>query len=736
MNISMVGQKCVGCGACCNICPVGAISMKVSADGFLYPHINNKKCINCGMCTSVCPALESGFRVQSSAPQCYAAYSNETNAMHSSSGGIFSVLATHVLENGGYVCGAAFDSQWMVKHIIIQSVSELDKLRVSKYVQSDTNDVYPKIQKLLDDGKTVLFSGTPCQVSGLYGFLHHDYDNLITCDVFCHGAPSPAVWRKYLCEIAGKRKITGINFRDKENAIKNNSACPYNVTFYFDNGDVETMEYTSNSYMNGFLQNLYLRKSCATCRFAKTPRNSDLTLGDFWGYQNIDKKYDMKRGMSAVLLNTPKGENIFKQIIPRLDFVRGVCLNDIVRGNPVLAKPCAHHDNRDDFFSDFKDIKNNFSAVVQRNLINKKVAILNFAPKSDNNYGASLVGYAMEHAITKLGWKPYTVCFIPDNCLYQKTLPGVFWDFAQKFLNLTGICTNKTSLAENLNQKFDRFIIGSDQVVRHPWHDNFVYYLDWVCGNKTLLAYAPSFGIDKLNMNASEHKYAKQCLARFDALSVREHSGAEIFKNDFDMDNVPVVCDPTMLLTADDYLPIINADGKLPVPDGTEYVAYYMLDASTDVLSRLGKRYRLVNAYRDDDGNFRPIGQWLNIIRNAKYVITDSFHGTVFSMIFERQFVTLTTDFRGNDRIDTLMKLVGRNRLVPASQIIDERIHFARQLDYTKINAKINVARRRGYDFLSHALSITPTHKPQIIINKVRHKRHHSFWWHLRHMRF
>lgn len=731
MNIKNVGIKCVGCSACANICPVGAIKMQKSDDGFLYPHINTKKCINCGMCTSVCPAMFSGFRPKTDCPKCYAAYSDDKNAMRSSSGGIFGILAESVLSDGGYVCGAAFNSDWDVQHIIISSVDDLDKLRVSKYVQSNTNNVYVQIKNLLDDGKRVLFSGTPCQVAGLYGFLRRDYDKLLTCDIFCHGAPSPMVWRRYIQDIANGRKIININFRDKEHAL-NNPSCPYNVTFYFDNGDCVTRPYPQYEYMNGFLQNLYLRKSCATCKFATTPRTSDITLGDFWGYERIDKRRNIKRGISAVLINTPRGADAFDNIRKSLSFVRPVKLSDIVRGNPVLARPCAQHKNREKFINDFNTCSDSVADIITKNLDTKDVAIMNFSSKTDCNYGASLVGYAMERAVQNLGYNPSTICFIPDPELYRVSNRHVFWQFQQRFLNTTGICTNKESLQNNINEKFDKFIIGSDQVVRHPWHNNFAYYLDWVYGNKALLAYAPSFGISETGMNSKLKRYAKRCLKRFDALSVREHSGSDIMRNEFGIDDVPVVCDPTMLLTASEYQPIIDAD-KFDLPK-TEYVAYYMLDASPNVLRDLGKSYILVDAYRDENGNFRPIGQWLDIIKNAKYVVTDSFHGTVFSMIFEKQFITLKTYFRGNDRIDTLMKLVGHKRLVDASDIISERRHFAKKINYTNVSQNISRARKRGYDFLQSALSISPTYKSPMV--KYRRSHHHSFWWHLRHMRF
>lgn len=719
MNINSVGQRCFGCGACVNICPVGAIKMISSDGGFLYPKIDKKKCVHCGKCAVACPALCSSFVPETSQPICYAAYSDDKNAMASSSGGIFGLIATWFLTNGGYVCGVAFDKDWTTKHIIISSVDDLYKLRGSKYVQSDTNKVYTDIKKLLDLGKRVLFSGTPCQVAGLYGFLGRDYKELLTCDVFCHGVPSPAVWKQYLQETSKDKKITSINFRDKSNVTKN-STCPYNVTFCFESGEKIIRPYTDNSYMNGFLKNLYLRKSCAGCKFAKTPRTSDVSLGDFWRYDNIDKKRDTSRGLSAVLLNTEKGKKIFEEIKKDIEFIKPVNLQDIILGNKVLVRPLITHKNRESFMNEFKSPSGkNISEKINNNLADKDVAIMNFSSFSSENYGGSLVGYALEQAIKKLGYKPSTVSFIPSHALYKVSINNPFMDFYHKFMNGTGICTTKDELRNNINGSFNKFIIGSDQVLRHPWHQNFAYYLDWVRGDKTMISYAASFGTSELHMNNKEKRYAKKCLKRFDALSIREESGADIIEKELGMNRPAVLCDPTMLLEGEDYQKIIDEAGKINTDK--EYVAYYLLDASTKVLSEIGKRYQLIDAYRDDQGKFREVGQWLNIIKNAKYVITDSFHGTVFSLIFKKQFITLTTENRGNERLNTLMTSVGlsKSRLVDRNVIVLESKHFKLDIDYKKIDKNIFSLRNQGYDFLQKALVLSPKHKHNILKNKV-----------------
>lgn len=698
-NIEDVGESCCGCGACKNICPNGAITMETNNEGFLYPVIDKGKCVNCSLCVRACPLSQSAFKPDTTIPKCYAAKSTPDIMSHSSSGGMFSVLANYVLDNGGYVCGAAFDKTWSVEHKIISDKSGLSKLQTSKYVQSDTKSVFKEIKKLLLANNMVLFSGTPCQVSGLYSFLGKDYENLITTEVFCHGVPSPEVWKRYLKEIAPEA-IKSVNFRDKSTFPKEWNK--YTISIKTSKGGKVISEHVSkNVYMLGFLRNLYLRKSCYHCPFAKTPRRADFSLGDFWGYEAIDNKTDTKNGISAVLLNTSKAEKIFNIIKSSLSFVREVALRDIIRGNDVLIQSVQEHQNRVAFFNDFQ---NNTAIIpmIKKHLIKRDVAILNFASFSKPNFGAGLVGYAMEHAIEKLGYIPHTINFIPENEFYSYTKQDTFTHFQNRFLHLTGICKNKSELQQFINPEFNKFIIGSDQIVRHPWHYDFIYYLDWVNGNKTLLSYAASFGISELSMNDKELKYAKQCLDRFDAFSVREHSGADIMRKYFGQDNIPVVCDPTMLLSAKDYQQIIDAEN--PATPKGDYIAYYFLDESTGCLANFAKTYTVINAYKDDQGNFRTFGEWLNIIKNAKYVITDSFHGSVFSIIYKRQFITLTTKTRGNERLISLMEIIGENRLVSDRNNLTEQRLFDKKIDYKKAEKGILRAQQYGYEYLKTAL--------------------------------
>ena len=207
--------KCCGCGVCKQICPKGAIAMKVDEEGFLYPTVDNSKCIKCDLCVKTCPILNKPrtYKVL----ETYAAKhkSNEIK-LKSSSGGIFTALAETILKEGGVVFGAVFDKDWNIIHTYVDNVLDLDRIRRSKYVQSNTLETFKETKKFLDSGRQVLYTGTPCQIAGLRKFLGKDYNNLLTADIVCHAVPSPAVWQKFLQENLDISQIKAINFREKD----------------------------------------------------------------------------------------------------------------------------------------------------------------------------------------------------------------------------------------------------------------------------------------------------------------------------------------------------------------------------------------------------------------------------------------------------------------------------------------------------------------------------------------
>lgn len=329
---------CCGCEACVQVCPKNCIDFSSDAQGFLYPEVNKESCIDCGLCEKVCPVINKTNQSKNNPSTLYAVKSSDdTIRQQSSSGGFFSLLADSVLTKGGVVYGAAFDAAFNVCHTRLANIEDLYKLRGSKYVQSRIGETFRECKDDLKAGKLVLFTGTPCQISALGHFLRKDYDNLIKVEVVCHGVPSPMIYQQYLKETIIKdvedRTITKVNFRTKLGSWKK-----YFFTVeYKDRGGIcEYKECVTDSlYMKGFLSDLYIRPSCFECPAKNFTSGADFTIADFWGQEYTFPEFDDDKGVSAVLANTVKAQEIFRQIsavIVEKPFA------DFIKYNPSLVK--------------------------------------------------------------------------------------------------------------------------------------------------------------------------------------------------------------------------------------------------------------------------------------------------------------------------------------------------------------------------------------------------------------
>lgn len=338
-------NKCTGCTACMNICPKQAITMEDNSEGFKYPVIKQNKCINCELCRKTCPVLTTKENI--SINKCYVGYAIEDEIKeNSSSGGIFTLFANYILENNGIVIGAAFDDNNKLNHIAITKENELIKLKGSKYLQSNLGDIFKYVSENIHD-KKILFVGVPCQVAGLKTFLKKEYENLICIDLICHGVPSPKLFDKYVKELEKKEndKLVNYNFRDKSTGWDT-----YSNTATFKNSKITELQ-TENKYMKLFLSDVALRKSCFNCNFKLGNKYSDITLGDFWGVQNYYPKMYNKKGVSAIIINTVKGEKAFNKIKDYLEY-QECNLEEIVTGNPSLKKSVDYNKKNKDMFKE------------------------------------------------------------------------------------------------------------------------------------------------------------------------------------------------------------------------------------------------------------------------------------------------------------------------------------------------------------------------------------------------
>lgn len=305
-------EACVGCAACADICPKGCIHMTPNGEGFLYPDISDRECVACGQCMSVCPVLQDTQRNE--IQKLYAAWMNDTQRIQgSTSGGVFQSLAQRVLDQGGVVFGAAFHDGFTLVHTQCESVQELPALLGSKYLQSNTQGVYKAVDHIAKTGKTVLFSGTPCQCDALkrYYLVRNKGvpDNVLLCEIMCHGVPSPGVFQDYISYLETKKhsKIVSYDFRYKKlRGWKVLSQC---IEYSNRRKDAHRAKY--DAWHVWFGAHLSVRTSCYDCRYRATGRVADMTLGDFWSILKVKPDLDTQNGVSAVFVNTEKGHRYF-----------------------------------------------------------------------------------------------------------------------------------------------------------------------------------------------------------------------------------------------------------------------------------------------------------------------------------------------------------------------------------------------------------------------------------------
>ncbi len=309
-------SECTGCRVCADACPTSSIVF--NADGLHYfPTINGETCIHCGKCMKVCPPLQwenkNNNRNEFDAKY-YCAWNNDSNErFNATSGGVGGAMASYALAMGWYVCGAAFNDNYELIHIVSNKIEVLDKIRGSKYLQSDTSGVYKNIVELLSKGEHVLFLGTPCQADALRNVVPQKYmDNVMTCEIICHGVNSPIVWIDYKSYFEKKynSKLKTYNFRSKSRGWGKLRVC-----YSFQNGWSQDVPAYKNIFHSWFGQHYMMRESCFSCEYRKKERYSDIIIGDFWGIENIAPELDVKKGASVLIVNSEKA----KQFISRTD---------------------------------------------------------------------------------------------------------------------------------------------------------------------------------------------------------------------------------------------------------------------------------------------------------------------------------------------------------------------------------------------------------------------------------
>lgn len=373
INITDASQ-CCGCEACENACSHKAISMCEDEKGFLYPVVNEELCIDCGLCDKVCDFIKplSGLETES---QVYAVKNNnQEQLLRSASGGAFTAMAHWMIDKGGIVLGCSWGDNMMPYHRSINNMNSISCLQGSKYVQSRINDSYLKVRTYLNNGIYVLFSGTPCQCAGLRSFLRKPYDQLICVELICHGVPSAHFFRDYLDLLEKKLngKIIDVKFRDK----KKGWGALLNITYKNNRGKVKNYYLSvaeSYYYFYYFCGNMY-RPSCYFCKYASSSRNSDFTIGDYWGVKKTHPEINTDLGVSVMLANTLKGKSLVGELSDYMQIVPST-MEGAARENGQLVK-ATHHNTSFDFLWDIYCEKGASGLdVYYRNVYKRKIIL-------------------------------------------------------------------------------------------------------------------------------------------------------------------------------------------------------------------------------------------------------------------------------------------------------------------------------------------------------------------------
>lgn len=343
-------EMCAGCSACAESCPVHCIHMKYDEEGFLYPSVDTAQCINCRKCEHVCPLLNSKHSsdLEASKASSYAIICNDSTIFQaSSSGGAFSMIARHALANGWYVAGAVWTKDWKVKHVVTNDPEEVLRMAGTKYLQSEMGEVYSNVRTLLESGTHVLFCGTGCQVAGLNRYLRKKYNQLLTINIACYGAPSPVIWQKYLRELQRRYalgNIREVHFRRKINGSAMNmqvigSQGTYNNQVYED------------PFGWGLIKAVLDRPCCRSCRFKGAASGSDITIGDAWGVSEIIPELEPNRGISITLCHNQKSKQHINNIRSECKLFEELPLEESIRRNMGIV-PCEHSgaEMRKEFF--------------------------------------------------------------------------------------------------------------------------------------------------------------------------------------------------------------------------------------------------------------------------------------------------------------------------------------------------------------------------------------------------
>lgn len=695
-------KLCTSCGLCMLQCSQNAITMIKDEFGYEKPYCDFDKCISCNQCLEICPIYKVNYQ-EEQYPKCFTYMAEDEIRLTSSSGGFFSEAALEILNDYGYVCGAAWENDFSVKHIIIDSVDDLSKLKMSKYVRSNITQVLPKLKDALKKKKKVLFCGCPCQVAAVKIYLKNYLENLFTIDLICAETPSHWLIEQYLKENYDIDKIQEIGFRDKATGWRHDSFHVINK-----NGE-KILKHIEDVCQKAFHSRLMMPIECEHCNFIVFPRVGDLTIGDAWGVTDYNPHFNDGKGTSTILINSQKGKYLYEKVSKKAKLSVETPIEWTFKNRTVdSVKP---HPSRDRFYKEIEEF--GFTKAVE-DAYHYQYDIGLVGNWSYPNYGSELTYYALYNILKDMGYSILMIEWAEDCEWTPYGVTQLFEDEPYQNFEIAYSVRDHSEF-EKYNKQCRMFVQGSDQLL-HPYlYEVFGrnVTLDWVDSDKKKIGYALSFGDSNIKYEDSVRRTIAFHLDKFDAVSVREDSGVVLMKELFSVSAVQVL-DPVFLCDFSKYMLI--ASKYINVSQGKKLFAY-ILDCIKDknVLEKIATKLELnlqivEDAARQNNKNI-SVEKWLAGIINSNFVITDSFHGMCFAIIFQKDFVAVCNQKRGTTRFLSLLKLLGlQHRLIwNLSELLNESLIFEK-IDYKAVYKILNEKKEESIQWLKNALC-----KPHIV---------------------
>jgi coenzyme F420-reducing hydrogenase beta subunit len=639
------------------------------------------------------------------------------------------------------VAGAAWggDDNLRVEHILVDNLDDLPKLYKSKYVQSYMADIYRQTKSELEIGTQILFSGTPCQIAGLYAFLGKDYPNLFTVDILCHSAPPSGVFRRYLDETFGKRNVASYEFRYKE--PNDRSFDVYKVKVQLkDSTTIVRRMFSDDVFGKLFLRGYLMPQHCEHCRFAAFPRQGDITLGDFWKIEAFDRHFT--GGLAGcVLVNSKKGGELAKIIQDSAAKWKRKSTSWLL-GNLGIWLHRQANKQRERFFQYARIMPVTKAA---RYVFKKHYEIGVVGLPRNRNYGGGLTYFALYHTLLELGKAPLMI-ELPRNSLIHrlcylrsgnrsgnksgfKHFPYQRWDMAKRF--------NDRTAMRKLNDVCDMFLVGSDQLFgssgMYETCSRFAS-LDWGEDRKKKSAFAASFGSDELTCSDKERAVMAYHLKKFDYFSVREQSGVELCRREFGIEAKHVL-DPVFLCRKEHYDALVK-NGHETLLGITVYLRSKNPEKQSivnDIAAATALPVLQIDEYDDyHNKNEAPfIEDWLAAVAGAKLVVTDSFHGLCFAVIYQKPFIAVCErggQYTHSTRLESLLSLLGlQDRLVFNRQDYERLRNKLDDIDWTSVNEKLEAAKRESFAALEQAVAPLEQKKP-MSESDMRRQPHWQDW--------